>query len=86
MLFVAEQVCQGLDEAVQTMKVHEVADITVQPQYGYTDQEQQEGLLAAIPANSTLQYTVELVELHKVGPDLDCDLPCFCHALLCVCG
>ena len=30
-----EQVCQGLDEAVQTMKVHEVADITVQPQLGY---------------------------------------------------
>ena len=36
----AEQVCQGLDEAVQTMKVHEVADITVQPQYGYGSQQQ----------------------------------------------
>lgn len=66
-LCIAEQVCQGLDEAVQTMKVHEVAEIVVQPQYGYQGQEH-EGQKAAIPANSTLQYTVELVELHKVRP------------------
>ena len=47
------------------MKVHEVADIIVQPQYGYGDREQ-EGQKAVIPPNSTLHYTAELVELQKV--------------------
>ena len=69
MLGAVEQVCQGLDEAVQSMKVHESAEITVLPQYGYGDQEQ-EGQKAAIPPNSTLQYTAELVALQKVLPSL----------------
>lgn len=69
-----EQVCQGLDEAVQTMKVHEVAEITVQPQYGYKGQNH-EGQKAPVPANSTLQYMVELVELHKPREGYEMEAP-----------
>lgn len=57
--------CQGLDEAVQSMKLQEVAEVTVQPEYGYST-EQHEGQQAAVPPNSTLHYTVELLELQKV--------------------
>ena len=61
----AEQVCAGLDEAVQTMKLKETAEVIVQPQYGFGD-EQHEAPQATVPAGSTLTYTVQLVELHKV--------------------
>lgn len=61
----AEQVCAGLEEAVQTMKLSEVAEVIIQPQYGFGSQEHQLAQ-ATIPANSTLFYTVELVELNKV--------------------
>ena len=64
-VFVAEQVCQGLDEAVQSMKLQEVAEVTVQPQYGYST-EQHDGQQAPVPPNSTLHYIVELAELQKV--------------------
>ena len=63
---VVEQVCPGLDEAVQTMKVGEVAEIIVQPQHGFGS-EQHQASHGTVPPNSTLVYTVELVELHKVG-------------------
>lgn len=61
----AEQVCGGLEEAVQTLKLNEVAEVIVQPQYGFGDEEHQVPE-ATIPANSTLFYTVELAELSKV--------------------
>ena len=61
----AEQVCAGLEEAVQTMKLNEVAEVIVQPQYGFGVEEHQVPE-ATIPANSTLFYTVELAELNKV--------------------
>ena len=61
----AEQVCAGLEEAVQTMKLNEVAEVIVQPQYGFGNAEHQVPE-ATIPANSTLFYTVELAELNKV--------------------
>lgn len=54
------------------MKLSEVAQITVQPQYGFGGEEHQ-AALALVPPNSTLLYEVELVELHKVR---------FRHALL----
>ena len=61
----AEQVCAGLEEAVQTMKLNEVAEVIVQPRYGFGVEEHQVPE-ATIPANSTLFYTVELAELNKV--------------------
>lgn len=61
----AESVCAGLEEAVQTMKLHEVAEVVVQPQYGYGSEEHQTPE-TTIPANSTLFYTVELTDLGKV--------------------
>ena len=69
----AEQVCAGLEEAVQTMKLNEVAEVIVQPQYGFGSEEHAEPE-ATIPANSTLFYTVELVELTKVPS-------CICYSI-----
>ena len=60
-----EQVCVGLEEAIQTMKLSEVAEVIVQPQYGFGSDPHQ-APQATVPPNSTLCYTVELVELHKV--------------------
>ncbi len=61
-----EQVCVGLEEAIQTMKLSEVAEVIVQPQYGFGSDPHQ-APQATVPPNSTLCYTVELVELHKVS-------------------
>lgn len=47
------------------MKLSEVAEVIIQPQYGFGSEEHQVPE-ATIPANSTLFYTVELAELHKV--------------------
>lgn len=57
--------CLGLEEAVQTMKLNEVAEVVVQPQYGFGSQEHQLPQ-ATVPADSILFYNVELVELSKV--------------------
>ena len=73
----AEQVCAGLEEAVQTMKLNELAEVIVQPQYGFGSQEHQLAD-ATIPANSTLFYTVQLVELNKVP---SCALALLCYSL-----
>ena len=62
---VTEQVCVGLEEAIQTMKLSEVAEVIVQPQYGFGSEPHQ-APQATVPPISTLCYTVELVELHKV--------------------
>ncbi len=61
-----EQVCVGLEEAIQTMKLSEVAEVIVQPQYGFGSDPHQASQ-ASVPPNSTLCYTVELVELYKVN-------------------
>ncbi len=47
------------------MKLSEVAEVIVQPQYGFGSDPHQ-APQATVPPNSTLCYTVELVELHKV--------------------
>lgn len=70
-----EQVCLGLEEAVQTMKLGEVAQVIVQPQYGFGS-EQHQAAQATVPANSTLFYTVELMELHKVQPGSHAAVSC----------
>lgn len=62
----AEQVIDGLDRAVLTMKKGEVALLTIAPEYGFGSSESQQEL-AVIPANSTLNYEVELVSFEKVS-------------------
>lgn len=61
-----EQVIDGLDKAVVTMKKGEVALLTIAPEYAFgSSQSQQE--LAVVPPNSTLYYEVELVSFEKVS-------------------
>ena len=66
MIFVTEQVIDGLDKAVKTMKKGELAVITIQPEYAFGSSESQQEL-AVVPANSTLYYEVEMVSFAKVG-------------------
>ncbi|XP_076887371.1 peptidyl-prolyl cis-trans isomerase FKBP62-like [Bidens hawaiensis] len=59
-----EQVIDGLDRAVMTMKKGELALVTVAPEYafGSTGSEQE---LAVVPPNATVVYEVELVSFVK---------------------
>ena len=57
---------EGLDLAVQDMKLAEEAIITLAPQYAYGDKGFQ-GQLAAVPPNATLTYHVHLVSFDKVS-------------------
>lgn len=59
-----EQVIDGLDKAVMTMKKGEVALLTIAPEYafGSTGSEQE---LAVVPPNATVTYEVELVSFVK---------------------
>ncbi|MHA1909845.1 MAG: FKBP-type peptidyl-prolyl cis-trans isomerase [Candidatus Thorarchaeota archaeon] len=54
------QVIQGWDEGVITMKVGGRRKLTIPPEMGYGDRNLGDGL---IPANSTLIFEVELLEL-----------------------
>jgi FK506-binding protein 4/5 len=64
--FETEQVIDGLDKAVLTMKKGEVALLIIAPEYAFgSSQSQQE--LAVIPPNSTVYYEVELVSYEKVS-------------------
>lgn len=64
--FETEQVIDGLDKAVLTMKKGEVALLIIAPEYAFhSSQSQQE--LAVIPPNSTVYYVVELVSYEKVS-------------------
>ncbi|GKV18044.1 hypothetical protein SLEP1_g28474 [Rubroshorea leprosula] len=59
-----EQVIDGLDRSVKSMKKGEVALITIQPEYAFgTTESQQE--LAVVPANSTVYYEAEMVSFVK---------------------
>lgn len=69
-----DQVCPGLDEAVQTMKLSEVAQVIIQPQYGFGDKEHQ-ATATTVPANSILTYEIELVELHKAKEGYEMEIP-----------
>lgn len=60
-----EQVIDGLDKAVATMKKGEVALVTISPEYAFHSSESQQEL-AKVPPNSTVFYEVELVSFDKV--------------------
>lgn len=66
MTFVTEQVIDGLDKAVRTMKKGELALITIQPEYAYGSSKSQQEL-AVVPANSIVYYEVEMVSFVKVS-------------------
>ncbi|KAK9069381.1 hypothetical protein SSX86_011284 [Deinandra increscens subsp. villosa] len=59
-----EQVIEGLDRAVLTMKKGEVALLTIAPEYafGSTGSEQE---LTVVPPNATVTYEIELVSFVK---------------------
>lgn len=59
-----EQVIDGLDKAVATMKKGEVALVTISPEYAFGSSESQQEL-AKVPPNSTVFYEVELVSFDK---------------------
>ncbi|OMO89984.1 hypothetical protein CCACVL1_07552 [Corchorus capsularis] len=59
-----EQVIDGLDRAVKTMKKGEHALITIQSEYAFGSSESQQEL-AVVPANSTIYYEVEMVSFVK---------------------
>lgn len=58
-----EQVVDGLDRAVMSMKKGEVALVTVAPEYGYETEIKTD--LAVVPPKSTLIYEVEMVSFIK---------------------
>ncbi|XP_031478043.1 peptidyl-prolyl cis-trans isomerase FKBP62-like [Nymphaea colorata] len=58
-----EQVIEGLDRAVMTMKKGEVGLVTISPEYAFGSESKEE--LATVPANSTVYYEVELVSFVK---------------------
>ncbi|KAL2530149.1 Peptidyl-prolyl cis-trans isomerase FKBP62 [Forsythia ovata] len=59
-----EQVIDGLDRAVKTMKKGEIALVTVQPEYAFGPSESPQEL-AVVTGNSTLYYEVEMVSFVK---------------------
>lgn len=67
-----EQVIEGLDRAVKTMKKGEAALLTIAPEYAFGSSESQQEL-ARVPPNSTLCYDVELVSFVKEKESWDMD-------------
>ncbi|KAF5446446.1 hypothetical protein F2P56_032074 [Juglans regia] len=59
-----EQVIEGLDRAVMTMKKGEIALLTVAPEYAFGSSHSQQEL-AVVPPNSIVYYEVELVSFIK---------------------
>ncbi|KAG6576010.1 Peptidyl-prolyl cis-trans isomerase FKBP62, partial [Cucurbita argyrosperma subsp. sororia] len=59
-----EQVIDGLDKAVATMKKGEIALVTIAQEYAFGPSESQQEL-AVVPPNSTVYYEVELVAFDK---------------------
>ncbi|XP_023004143.1 peptidyl-prolyl cis-trans isomerase FKBP62-like [Cucurbita maxima] len=59
-----EQVIDGLDKAVATMKKGEKALLTIAPEYAFGSSESKQEL-AVVPPNSTVYYEVELVAFDK---------------------
>ncbi|XP_022871767.1 peptidyl-prolyl cis-trans isomerase FKBP62-like [Olea europaea var. sylvestris] len=69
-----EQVIEGLDRAVKTMKKGEIALVTVQPEYAFGPSESPQEL-AVIPGNSTVSYEVEMVSFVKEKESWDMSTP-----------
>lgn len=59
-----EQVIEGLDRAVMSMKKGEVALVTIPPEYAFGSAESKQDL-AVVPPNSTVIYELELVSFVK---------------------
>ncbi|KAG6494055.1 70 kDa peptidyl-prolyl isomerase-like [Zingiber officinale] len=59
-----EQVIEGLDAAVMSMKKGEVAFVTIPPQHAFDSVESKQEL-AVVPPNSTVYYEIELVSFVK---------------------
>lgn len=59
-----EQVIEGLDKAVLSMKKGEVALVTIPPDHAFGSDETKQ-VLAMVPANSTVYYELELVSFDK---------------------
>ncbi|KAK1426360.1 hypothetical protein QVD17_15031 [Tagetes erecta] len=59
-----EQVIDGLDRGVKTMKKGEVSVLTIHPDYAFGSNESHQEY-ATVPANSTVYYDVELVSFEK---------------------
>ncbi|MCD7464916.1 Peptidyl-prolyl cis-trans isomerase fkbp65 [Datura stramonium] len=59
-----EQVIDGLDRAVKTMKKGEISLITIQPEYAFGVSESPQEL-AVVPANSIVYYEVEMISFEK---------------------
>lgn len=66
MILFIEQVIEGLDRGVMTMKKGEVALLTIAPEYAFGSSESQQEL-AVVPPNSIVYYEVELVSFDKVS-------------------
>ncbi|KAG6417218.1 hypothetical protein SASPL_119371 [Salvia splendens] len=69
-----DQVIEGLDRAVTTMKKGEVALLTIAPEYGFGATESKQEL-ATVPPNSTLSYEIELVSFDKEKESWDMSTP-----------
>lgn len=54
----------GLDLGIMKVDEESTVEVTVPPEYGYGNKEQQRAL-GTVPPNSTLHYTVELLEVVK---------------------
>ncbi|KAL3531064.1 hypothetical protein ACH5RR_010386 [Cinchona calisaya] len=59
-----EQVIEGLDKALLTMKKGEEALLTIAPEYAFGSTESQQDL-AVVPPHSTVHYEIELVSFVK---------------------
>ncbi|KAJ3688541.1 hypothetical protein LUZ61_017705 [Rhynchospora tenuis] len=59
-----EQVIEGLDRAVMSMKKGETALVTIPPEFAFSSTESKQDL-AVVPANSTVIYEIELVSFVK---------------------
>ncbi|GMH40131.1 hypothetical protein BSKO_08035 [Bryopsis sp. KO-2023] len=57
-----EQIIDGLDLAVMKMDRGEVAEVTIKPEYAFGESETQREK-ACVPGNSTVVYTIEIVDL-----------------------
>ncbi|KAK0590068.1 hypothetical protein LWI29_022313 [Acer saccharum] len=69
-----EQVIDGLDRAVMSMKKNEVALLTIAPEYAFGSSESQQEL-AVVPPDSTVYYEVELVSFEKEKESWDMSTP-----------